>query len=114
MHQRCDGKAGTGEWSSDVEVQRCALVPCQGRGAFYVRIGENMDKLMETKSTYKDSARQIQKAKARKKNKATEQPEHRGPRRKIGDTQRWRKEGAPRMLGHRRVTEEEAEGWCNS
>ena len=32
-------------------------MPCQGRGAFYVRIGENMGKAMETKSTYKDSNR---------------------------------------------------------
>lgn len=54
-------------------------MPCQGRGAFYVRIEENMGKVMETKSTYKDSEKQIQKAKARKKNRATEQPEHRGP-----------------------------------
>lgn len=116
LHQRCDGKAGTGEWSND--VQRCRDVHwCPARGGVHFMLGlkKTWAKSWKQKAPTKtQTEKQIQKAKARKKNRATEQPEDRGPRRKIGDTQRWKKEGAPRMLGHRRVTEEEAEGWCNN
>lgn len=45
-------------------------MPCQGRGAFYVRTGENMDKLMETRGPTKT---QRDKYKKQRPGKRTEQ-----------------------------------------